>query len=260
MQMGFTSVMMDGSLLEDQKTPAEYEYNVAVTRRVVEMAHACGVSVEGELGCLGSLESGTAGEEDGVGAEGILTLEQMLTDPEQAADFVAKTGVDALAIAIGTSHGAYKFSRPPTGDILAIERIKAIHERLPNTHLVMHGSSSVPQDLLAEINQFGGEIPETYGVPVEEIQQGIRHGVRKINIDTDLRLASTAAIRKHLAVNPSEFDPRKYFADSQVAMKKVVIDRYEAFGTSGQAPKLRVKSLEKMFSLYAAGDLDQVVK
>jgi fructose-bisphosphate aldolase class II len=260
MQMGFTSVMMDGSLLEDQKTPAEYEYNVAVTRRVVEMAHACGVSVEGELGCLGSLESGTAGEEDGVGAEGILTLEQMLTDPEQAADFVAKTGVDALAIAIGTSHGAYKFSRPPTGDILAIERIKAIHERLPNTHLVMHGSSSVPQDLLAEINQFGGEIPETYGVPVEEIQQGIRHGVRKINIDTDLRLASTAAIRKHLAANPSEFDPRKYFADSQVAMKKVVIDRYEAFGTSGQAPKLRVKSLEKMFSLYAAGDLDQVVK
>ena len=260
MQMGFTSVMMDGSLLEDQKTPAEYEYNVAVTRRVVEMAHACGVSVEGELGCLGSLESGTAGEEDGVGAEGILTLEQMLTDPEQAADFVAKTGVDALAIAIGTSHGAYKFSRPPTGDVLAIERIKAIHERLPNTHLVMHGSSSVPQDLLAEINEFGGEIPETYGVPVEEIQQGIRHGVRKVNIDTDLRLASTAAIRKHLAVNPSEFDPRKYFADSQVAMKKVVIDRYEAFGCSGQASKLRVNSLEKMFSLYAAGDLDQVVK
>ena len=260
MQIGFTSVMMDGSLLEDQKTPAEYEYHVAVTRRVVEMAHACGVSVEGELGCLGSLESGTAGEEDGVGAEGILTLEQMLTDPEQAADFVAKTGVDALAIAIGTSHGAYKFSRPPTGDILAIERIKAIHERLPNTHLVMHGSSSVPQDLLAEINEFGGEIPETYGVPVEEIQQGIRHGVRKVNIDTDLRLASTAAIRKHLAVNPSEFDPRKYFADSQVAMKKVVIDRYEAFGCSGQASKLRVNSLEKMFSLYAAGDLDQVVK
>ena len=260
MQMGFTSVMMDGSLLEDQKTPAEYEYNVAVTRRVVEMAHACGVSVEGELGCLGSLESGTAGEEDGVGAEGILTLEQMLTDPEQAADFVARTGVDALAIAIGTSHGAYKFSRPPTGDILAIERIKAIHERLPNTHLVMHGSSSVPQDLLAEINEFGGEIPETYGVPVEEIQQGIRHGVRKVNIDTDLRLASTAAIRNHLAVNPSEFDPRKYFADSQVAMKKVVIDRYEAFGCSGQASKLRVNSLEKMFSLYAAGDLDQVVK
>ena len=260
MQMGFTSVMMDGSLLEDQKTPAEYDYNVAVTRKVVEMAHACGVSVEGELGCLGSLESGTAGEEDGVGAEGILTLEQMLTDPEQAADFVAKTGVDALAIAIGTSHGAYKFSRPPTGDILAIERIKAIHERLPNTHLVMHGSSSVPQDLLAEINQFGGEIPETYGVPVEEIQQGIRHGVRKINIDTDLRLASTAAIRKHLAANPSEFDPRKYFADSQVAMKKIVIDRNEAFGTSGQAPKLRVKSLEKMFSLYSAGDLNQVVK
>ena len=257
MQMGFTSVMMDGSLLEDQKTPAEYEYNVAVTRRVVEMAHACGVSVEGELGCLGSLESGTAGEEDGVGAEGILTLEQMLTDPEQAADFVAKTGVDALAIAIGTSHGAYKFSRPPTGDILAIERIKAIHERLPNTHLVMHGSSSVPQDLLAEINQFGGEIPETYGVPVEEIQQGIRHGVRKINIE---HLPNPSVKLDITPINPSEFDPRKYFADSQVAMKKVVIDRYEAFGTSGQAPKLRVKSLEKMFSLYAAGDLDQVVK
>ena len=188
-QLGFSSVMMDGSLLEDQKTPAEYEYNVDVTRRVVDMAHACGVSVEGELGCLGSLESGTAGEEDGVGAEGILSMDQMLTDPEQAADFVQKTGVDALAIAIGTSHGAYKFSRPPTGDILAIEQVKAIHSRLPNTHLVMHGSSSVPQELLAEINEYGGEIPETYGVPVEEIQQGIKHGVRKVNIDTDLRLS-----------------------------------------------------------------------
>ena len=250
MQMGFTSVMMDGSLLEDQKTPAEYEYNVAVTRRVVEMAHACGVSVEGELGCLGSLESGTAGEEDGVGAEGVLTLEQMLTDPEQAADFVAKTGVDALAIAIGTSHGAYKFSRPPTGDILAIERIKAIHKRLPNTHLVMHGSSSVPQDLLAEINEFGGEIPETYGVPIEEIQQGIRHGVRKVNIDTDLRLASTAAIRKHLAANPSEFDPRKYLKQSVQAMYSICKDRYEAFETAGNASKIKPISLDEMSKIY----------
>ncbi|MEC9133182.1 MAG: class II fructose-bisphosphate aldolase, partial [Pseudomonadota bacterium] len=226
-QLGFSSVMMDGSLLEDQKTPAEYEYNVDVTRRVVDMAHACGVSVEGELGCLGSLESGTAGEEDGVGAEGILSMDQMLTDPEQAADFVQKTGVDALAIAIGTSHGAYKFSRPPTGDILAIEQVKAIHSRLPNTHLVMHGSSSVPQELLAEINEYGGEIPETYGVPVEEIQQGIKHGVRKVNIDTDLRLASTAAIRKFLAANKAEFDPRKYLAASTAAMKDVVVARYQ---------------------------------
>ncbi len=260
MQMGFSSVMMDGSLQEDQKTPADYDYNVDVTRRVVEMAHACGVSVEGELGCLGSLETGTAGEEDGVGAEGVLSMEQLLTDPEQAADFVAKTEVDALAIAIGTSHGAYKFSRPPTGDILAVERIKAIHDRLPNTHLVMHGSSSVPQDLLAEINEFGGEIPETYGVPVEEIQQGIAHGVRKVNIDTDLRLASTASIRKHLAHNPSEFDPRKYLADSQKAMRDVVVSRYEAFATAGNAHKIHVKSLETMFVLYAQGDLAPVVQ
>ena len=259
-QLGFSSVMMDGSLLEDQKTPADYDYNVDVTRRVVEMAHACGVSVEGELGCLGSLETGTAGEEDGVGAEGVLSMEQLLTDPEQAADFVAKTEVDALAIAIGTSHGAYKFSRPPTGDILAVERIKAIHDRLPNTHLVMHGSSSVPQDLLAEINEFGGEIPETYGVPVEEIQQGIAHGVRKVNIDTDLRLASTASIRKHLAHNPSEFDPRKYLADSQKAMRDVVVSRYEAFATAGNAHKIHVKSLETMFVLYAQGDLAPVVQ
>ena len=196
-QLGFSSVMMDGSLLEDQKTPASYEYNIEVTRRTVDMAHACGVSVEGELGCLGSLETGTAGEEDGVGAEGTLSHDMLLTDPEQAADFVKQTGVDALAIAIGTSHGAYKFSRPPTGDILAIDRIRAINQRIPNTHLVMHGSSSVPQDLLAEINANGGEIPETYGVPLEEIRAGIRHGVRKVNIDTDLRLASTAAIRKY---------------------------------------------------------------
>jgi len=258
-QMGFSSVMMDGSLLEDQKTPAEYSYNVEVTRRVVDMAHACGVSVEGELGCLGSLETGIAGEEDGVGAVGVMSHDMMLTDPEQAADFVKATRVDALAIAIGTSHGAYKFSRPPTGDILAIEQIKAIHKRVPNTHLVMHGSSSVPQDLLQMINEYGGEIPETYGVPLSEIQEGIRHGVRKVNIDTDLRLAATAAIRKHLFTNKSEFDPRKYLGDSVKAMKKVVIERYEAFGTAGQASKIKPISLESMFSAYAKGSLDPLV-
>ena len=258
-QMGFSSVMMDGSLLEDQKTPAEYGYNVEVTRRVVDMAHACGVSVEGELGCLGSLETGIAGEEDGVGAVGVMSHDMMLTDPEQAADFVKATRVDALAIAIGTSHGAYKFSRPPTGDILAIEQIKAIHKRVPNTHLVMHGSSSVPQDLLKMINEYGGEIPETYGVPLSEIQEGIRHGVRKVNIDTDLRLAATAAIRKHLFTNKSEFDPRKYLSDSVKAMKKVVIERYEAFGTAGQASKIKPISLESMFSAYAKGSLDPLV-
>jgi len=258
-QMGFSSVMMDGSLMEDQKTPAEYGYNVEVTRRVVDMAHACGVSVEGELGCLGSLETGEAGEEDGVGAAGVLSHDMLLTDPEQAADFVKATKVDALAIAIGTSHGAYKFSRPPTGDILAIEQIKAIHKRVPNTHLVMHGSSSVPQDLLKLINEYGGEIPETYGVPLSEIQEGIRHGVRKVNIDTDLRLAATAAIRKHLFTNKSEFDPRKYLSDSVKAMKKIVIERYEAFGTAGQASKIRPISLESMFSAYAKGSLDPLV-
>ena len=205
--MGFSSVMMDGSLGEDSKTPTSYDYNVEVTQRTVEMAHACGVSVEGELGCLGSLETGEAGEEDGVGAVGKLTLEQMLTDPDEAVDFVAKTKVDALAIACGTSHGAYKFTRPPTGDILAIDRIREIHSKIPNTHLVMHGSSSVPQDWLAVINEFGGAIPETYGVPVEQIVEGIKHGVRKVNIDTDLRLASTGAVRRFLAENPSEFDP-----------------------------------------------------
>lgn len=258
-QLGFSSVMMDGSLLEDQKTPADYEYNVEVTRQAVDMAHACGVSVEGELGCLGSLETGEAGEEDGVGAEGKLTMDMLLTDPEQAADFVGKTHVDALAIAIGTSHGAYKFSRPPTGDILAIDRVKAINTRLPNTHLVMHGSSSVPQDILAVINEYGGDIPETYGVPLEEIQEGIRHGVRKVNIDTDLRLASTAAIRRHLATNPSDFDPRKYLAESMNAMKDVVISRYEAFGTAGNADKIRSVSLDSMFEQYAAGALDPIV-
>ncbi len=259
-QLGFSSVMMDGSLLEDQKTPAEYDYNVNVTKLTVDMAHACGVSVEGELGCLGSLETGEAGEEDGVGAAGTLSMDQLLTDPEQAADFVKLTGVDALAIAIGTSHGAYKFSRPPTGDILAIERIKEINARIPGTHLVMHGSSSVPQDLLAIINEYGGEIPETYGVPLSEIQEGIKHGVRKVNIDTDLRLASTAAIRKHLANNPAEFDPRKYLKDSQEAMKKIVIERYEAFGTAGHADKIKVISLENMFGRYSSGELDPVVR
>jgi fructose-bisphosphate aldolase class II len=258
-QLGFSSVMMDGSLEEDQKTPASYEYNVEITRQAVEMAHACGVSVEGELGCLGSLETGTAGEEDGVGAEGTLSMDMLLTDPEQAADFVKKTGVDALAIAIGTSHGAYKFSRPPTGDILAIERVKEINSRIPNTHLVMHGSSSVPQDLLKLINEYGGEIPETYGVPLEEIQEGIRHGVRKVNIDTDLRLASTAAIRQFLAAHPSEFDPRKYLAETTKAMKEVVKLRYEAFGTAGWAEKIRPVALEHMYERYAGGGLDPVV-
>ncbi|MFT7246732.1 MAG: fructose-bisphosphate aldolase class II [Candidatus Azotimanducaceae bacterium] len=259
-QYGFSSVMMDGSLMPDQKTPASYEYNVDVTRRTTEMAHACGVTVEGELGCLGSLETGEAGEEDGVGAAGILSMEQLLTDPDEAVDFVTQTKVDALAIAIGTSHGAYKFTRPPTGDILAIDRIKAIHDRLPNTHLVMHGSSSVPQEWLKVINEFGGEIPETYGVPVEEIQEGIKHGVRKINIDTDLRLASTGSIRQFLAENKSEFDPRKYFAASQKAMRDIVIARYEAFGTAGQASKIKPISLDVMADMYSAGSLDPKMK
>jgi fructose-bisphosphate aldolase class II len=254
-QMGFSSVMMDGSLGDDGKTPTDYDYNVRVTRQVVDMAHACGVSVEGELGCLGSLESGQAGEEDGIGAEGTLSHEQMLTDPEEAAHFVNATGVDALAIAIGTSHGAYKFSRKPTGDILAIDRIRQIHARIPNTHLVMHGSSSVPQDWLAVINEFGGKIPETYGVPVEEIQEGIRHGVRKVNIDTDLRLASTGAVRRFLAKNPSEFDPRKYLKETMKAMKELCRDRYVAFGCEGQADRIRVFSLEAMADRYAKGEL-----
>ena len=252
-QLGFTSVMMDGSLQEDQKTPADYEYNLDVTRRVCEMAHACGVSVEGELGCLGSLETGTAGEEDGVGAEGTLSREQLLTDPDQAADFVRHTGVDALAVAIGTSHGAYKFSRPPTGDVLAMEQVRAIHRRLPDTHLVMHGSSSVPQEWLKVINDNGGNIPETYGVPVEEIQEGIRNGVRKVNIDTDLRLASTGAIRAFLAENPAEFDPRKYFSVATKAMRDIVQARYESFGTAGNAAKIRVVSLETMQKGYESG-------
>ncbi|WP_312309941.1 class II fructose-bisphosphate aldolase [Acinetobacter variabilis] len=249
-QLGFTSVMMDGSLGEDGKTPTSYEYNVDVTRRTVQMAHACGVSVEGEIGCLGSLETGMAGEEDGVGAEGVLDHSQLLTSVEEARQFVADTNVDALAIAVGTSHGAYKFTRPPTGDILAIDRIKEIHEALPNTHLVMHGSSSVPQEWLAVINQYGGDIKETYGVPVEQLVEAIKHGVRKINIDTDLRLASTGAMRRMMAEKPSEFDPRKFFSATVDAMKQICINRYEAFGTAGNADKIRPISLEKMVERY----------
>ena len=247
---GFTSVMMDGSLREDMKTPASYDYNVDVTRRVVEMAHAVGVSVEGELGCLGSLESGMAGEEDGVGAEGKLSHEQLLTDPGQAADFVRRTGVDALAIAIGTSHGAYKFSRQPTGDVLAIDRIKDIHLRIPETHLVMHGSSSVPQEWLAIIREYGGELKETYGVPLAEIQEGIRHGVRKVNIDTDIRLAMTGAIRRALAKDRSEFDPRKLFKDATAAAKGICTSRFEAFGCAGQAAKIKPVPLDRMADRY----------
>lgn len=255
-QLGFSSVMMDGSLMTDMKTPSTFEYNVAVTELTVRMAHACGVSVEGELGCLGSLESGMAGEEDGSGAEGKLSHDQLLTDPEQAAQFVKATKVDALAIAIGTSHGAYKFSRPPTGDILAIEQIKQIHARIPDTHLVMHGSSSVPQDWLEIINQYGGDMGKTYGVPVSEIQEGIKYGVRKVNIDTDLRMASTGAIRRYFAEHPKEFDPRKYLAEATKAMKNICKDRYEAFGTAGQADKIKVISLEKMYQRYLSGELD----
>ena len=249
-QLGFSSVMMDGSLGADGKTPTTYEYNVDVTRRTVQMAHACGVSVEGEIGCLGSLETGMAGEEDGVGAEGVLDHSQLLTSVEEARQFVADTNVDALAIAVGTSHGAYKFTRPPTGDILAIDRIKEIHAALPNTHLVMYGSSSVPQEWLAIINQYGGDIKETYGVPVEQLVEAIKHGVRKINIDTDLRLASTGAMRRMMAEQPSEFDPRKFFAQTVDAMKQICVDRYEAFGTAGNADKIRPISLEKMVDRY----------
>ena len=248
---GFTSVMMDGSLMSDGKTPSTYEYNVDITRLVCQMSHPIGVSVEGELGCLGSLETGDAGEEDGIGAEGKLSVEQMLTDPVQAKDFVEKTGVDALAIAIGTSHGAYKFTRKPTGDILAIDRIAAIHAQIPNTHLVMHGSSSVPQEWLAIIRQFGGDIKETYGVPVEEIQRGIQSGVRKINIDTDIRLAMTGAMRQVFAQQPSEFDPRKALVAAKNAARGIVKARFEAFGCAGQAGKIKPVALEVMAKRYA---------
>jgi fructose-bisphosphate aldolase class II len=259
MRSGFTSVMMDGSLREDMKTPANYAYNVAVTRRVVDMAHAIGVSVEGELGILGSLESGEAGEEDGSGAQGKLSHDQLLTDPQQAADFVQQTGVDALAIAIGTSHGAYKFSRKPTGDILAIDRIKEIHARIPNTHLVMHGSSSVPQEWLEIIRQNGGKIKETYGVPVEEIQQGIKHGVRKVNIDTDIRLSMTGAMRRLMVQRPEEFDPRKFLTEATNAARDICKQRFEAFGSAGQASKIKPLPLELMADLYATGKLEHVV-
>jgi fructose-bisphosphate aldolase, class II len=247
---GFSSVMMDGSLQEDAKTPADYAYNVNVTRKVCEMAHAVGVSVEGELGCLGSLETGEAGEEDGVGATGILTHDQMLTDPTEAKDFVEKTGVDALAIAIGTSHGAYKFSRPPTGDILDIKRIADIHAAIPNTHLVMHGSSSVPQEWLAIIREFGGDLKPTFGVPVEEIIKGIASGVRKVNIDTDIRLAMTGAMRRAMASDPSEFDPRKFLAAARDAASQLVKLRFEAFGCEGQASRIKAVSLEDMAQRY----------
>lgn len=260
MRLGFSSVMMDGSLKEDAKTPASFDYNVDVTRRVVDISHAIGVSVEGELGCLGSLETGMGEKEDGHGAEGVLSHDQLLTDANEAADFVKATGVDALAIAIGTSHGAYKFTRPPTGAVLRIDRVKEIHARIPNTHLVMHGSSSVPQDLLAEINKYGGAMGETYGVPVEEIVEGIKHGVRKINIDTDLRMASTAAIRRFMAENPKEFDPRKYLGETKKAMKAICKARYEAFGCAGQAGKIKAMPMEKMAARYKSGELNPIVK
>ena len=257
--LGFSSVMMDGSLMEDGKTPASFEYNVDVTRRVVELAHKLGVSVEGELGCLGNLETGEAGEEDGIGAVGKLDHSQMLTDPEEAAAFVQATQLDALAIAIGTSHGAYKFSRKPTGDILAISRVKEIHARIPNTHLVMHGSSSVPQDLLAIINQYGGQMKETYGVPVEEIQEAIKYGVRKINIDTDIRLAMTGAVRKFLFENPDKFDAREWLKPARAAAQALCKQRFLEFGCEGQAGKIKGHSLQVVAAQYAAGQLAQVV-
>jgi fructose-bisphosphate aldolase class II len=255
-QYGFTSVMMDGSLKEDAKTPADYEYNVDVTRRVVQMAHSCGVSVEGELGVLGSLETGMGEAEDGHGFEGKLDHSALLTDPDQAVDFVRETQVDALAIAMGTSHGAYKFSRKPDGDVLAMNVIEEIHRRLPNTHLVMHGSSSVPQDLQDIINQYGGQMPQTWGVPVEEIQRGIKHGVRKINIDTDNRMAITGAIRKLFAEKPGEFDPRSYLKPAKEAMRKVCEQRFKEFWADGQASRIKPLSTAQMAKRYAAGELD----
>ncbi len=251
--------MMDGSLEADCKTPSSFEYNVDVSRAVVEMAHAGGVSVEGELGCLGSLETGEMGEEDGHGAEGKLDMDQLLTDPNEAAEFVKATGVDALAIAIGTSHGAYKFTQEPTGKVLRIDRVKEIHERIPSVHLVMHGSSSVPQDWLKIINDFGGDMAQTYGVPVDEVVEGIKSGVRKVNIDTDLRMASTGSIRRHLDQNKSNFDPRKYLKEATNAMSEICKNRYEAFGAAGQADKIKAISLEEMQDRYASGELDPTV-
>jgi len=258
-RLGFSSVMMDGSLQEDGKTVADYDYNVAVTRKVVDLAHRLGVSVEGELGCLGSLETMKGDKEDGHGAEGTMTREMLLTDPDQAADFVKKTQLDALAIAIGTSHGAYKFTRKPTGDILAIERIKEIHRRIPNTHLVMHGSSSVPQDLLEEIRRYGGQMKETYGVPVEEIQEAIKHGVRKVNIDTDIRLAMTAAVRRFLHENPSHFDPRDFLKPARAAAKKICKERYLQFGCAGQGSRIQPLPLAAVAHKYVTGELSQHV-
>jgi fructose-bisphosphate aldolase class II len=257
--LGFSSVMMDGSLEADGKTIASYDYNVDVTRKVVDMAHKLGVTVEGELGCLGSLETMKGDKEDGHGTDATMTREQLLTDPEQAADFVKRTQLDALAIAIGTSHGAYKFTRKPTGDILAIERIKEINRRLPNTHLVMHGSSSVPQDLLAQINQYGGKMKETYGVPVEEIQKAIQFGVRKINIDTDIRLAMTGAVRKFLAENPDKFDAREWLKPARAAAQAICKRRYIEFGCSGQAGKIKGETLQVVAAKYAKGELAQLV-
>lgn len=252
---GFTSVMIDGSLMPDGKTPSSYDYNVETTRTVVEMAHPVGVTVEGELGVLGSLESGRAGKEDETGAEGTLTREQLLTDPEQAQDFVQRTGADSLAIAIGTSHGAYKFTSKPTGETLAIDRVREIHERIPDTALVLHGSSSVPQEWLEVIREYGGEIPETYGVPVPEIQQAIRYGVRKVNIDTDLRLAMTGAIRRVFGTKPGEIDPRKYLAEAKAAARSVCVQRYEEFGSAGMAPKIEPMPLERVAERYASREL-----
>jgi fructose-bisphosphate aldolase, class II len=259
-QQGFTSVMMDGSLEEDAKTPAGYEYNVAVTREVVNIAHSFGVSVEGELGCLGSLETGSGEKEDGHGAEGKMTLDMLLTNPDQAVDFVKRTGIDALAVAIGTSHGAYKFSKKPTGDVLAISRIEEIHRKIPACHIVMHGSSSVPKNLIDEINKYSGKIKETYGVPVEEIQRGIKAGVRKINVDTDNRLAITAAIRKALTDKPEEFDPRYYLTPARSAMQKICEERMRQFGQAGQAAKVPIVSLAQMAKDYAAGKFGDSAK
>lgn len=259
-QSGFSSVMMDGSLLPDMKTPSDYEYNVNVTAKVTEMAHSGGVSVEGELGCLGSLETGEMGEEDGHGAEGKLDMDMLLTDPEEAAQFVKHTDCDALAIAIGTSHGAYKFTQKPTGQILRIDRVKEIHERIPDTHLVMHGSSSVPEEWLEIINNYGGDMGQTYGVPVEEIVEGIKHGVRKVNIDTDLRMASTGAVRKHLEENKSNFDPRKFLKEATAGMQAICKARFEAFGSAGMASKIRPISLEEMYKRYESGSLKQKIR
>jgi len=258
-QHGFTSVMMDGSLEADGKTPADYDYNLAITAKVAEFAHSVGVSVEGELGCLGSLETGMGEAEDGQGAEGKLAKEQLLTDPDQALDFVARTKVDALAVAIGTSHGAYKFTKLPTGDILAMDVIRAIHERLPETHMVMHGSSSVPQDLQDIINEYGGEMPQTWGVPMAEIQEGIRHGVRKINIDTDCRMAMTGQFRKVAMEKKGEFDPRKFLKPAMDALEKLCAQRFEEFGTAGQAHLIKVTPMADMARQYAAGSLDPVL-